>query len=538
MSSLSAKTWEDKDYTLEDVLSGLKATIFLLSFICLVSYGQGNKMKKGDTVNLLFLDDEKISQSESEQIEQRRLVFSYSDENIVFAGTQFTHSYRVVNANSLPKNQHDYYFGVALYNSNQDLVYKGLVSMNYVSAFEKNHKYKTIYYSGTFFLDVPASIDLSDVTQSVFVSLASNTITNIIEIDDITRFYKEPKRADGWNGESFVYRIYGSSPPERSFDFVLLTEGFTKEELQADTKDSLLESKFGQYVQEYIFSLLETEPYKSRKDAINIWVVATPSKDSGVSNPFRNKNLNTVYRATYGATCIERSLIVRDQARALEMASLTPFDQIIVIANDEILGEQGGDILVVSMNKQQASQLIKHELAHAVGMMADEYKYHSDIVTLSKCQNSLYENYSYHIYKTWGRNSHSDYEYDLAPNITNTADASQVKWKEFLNESSPIVYFNYPKAALEFDKDKFVLRGKYQSQFDREKILITMGTDHGSNNIIGFIEDVVVNGSDEEFFCLQKGKSIFVELTNCPPFKGARNQFRAFSKRYFRDKEI
>ena len=65
-----------------------------------------------------------------------------------------------------------------------------------------------------------------------------------------------------------------------------------------------------------------------------------------------------------------------------------------------------------------------------------------------------------------------------------------------------------------------MLRGKYQSQFDREKILITMGPGYESNNIIKFIEGVVVNGSDEEFFVYKKGKQFFVELINCPLKRG------------------
>ena len=133
------------------------------------------------------------------------------------------------------------------------------------------------------------------------------------------------------------------------------------------------------------------------------------------------------------------------------MASHTPFDQILVLVNDKTSGATGADVPTMNLGEDPKESLLtlKHELAHSVGMMADEYKYFSDQRAILKCKNNQFENEVRHSDKRWGRNKYYESQFSLAPNISNLPDPKKIKWKNFLTDDSPIVYFNYPQSALE-----------------------------------------------------------------------------------------
>ena len=67
----------------------------------------------------------------------------------------------------------------------------------------------------------------------------------------------------------------------------------------------------------------KNEPWKSFKDRINIWIVATPSEESGINILKHNIAKKTVFGATRGCDSIPRIL---EEAKVLEVANQTPFD--------------------------------------------------------------------------------------------------------------------------------------------------------------------------------------------------------------------
>ena len=210
------------------------------------------------------------------------------------------------------------------------------------------------------------------------------------------------------------------------------------------SQKALMESKFGKYAKKYILPLLETEPFSSLKENINIWVVATPSVDSGVSNLIRNINKRTVYSAAFGVNCSERTLVVRDQKRTLKIASETPFDQILVLVNSETYGGTGSDIATFSVH-EEAHYFIKHELAHSIGTLADEYSAFSDDLGSRRCEDHGIISHVSHKYKIRGGNTFFEDDKSLAPNLTLFDDPKKAKWAHLLKKDSPIVYFDYAK---------------------------------------------------------------------------------------------
>lgn len=479
------------------------SALFILS-----SCGAKKGLSPGDHLKLAFTDEGQVMQATGDKANHRRLYFSYGIKDAGFAGTENVEAFAKINKDSLPADIRSKFWGVVFHNSDGLPIHQTLLDKSYYyRELEENPDYFVVNYSGVFFVDIPLEVDLKGTTQVHLVDLNENKIAQTFPIDDITKEYINPfNYEEGWNGEKKIYKIHGNTDAAHAFDFVILTEGFTAEELQMETFESMMNSKFGGYVKQFILPLLETAPYKSKKDQINIWVVATPSLESGVSNPFQNKKRRTTYRATFGANCTERSLVVRDQERALKMASLTPFDQAIVLVNDETYGGQGSDIATFSVHSS-APYLIKHELAHAVGLMADEYKYYSDTRARTSCEEHLMETYATHNRKNWGRNRYFEQDTQLAPNLSNQPSPTQVKWAQLLTDDSPIVFFDYPKEDSKLDLETQSLSVEFKASFDRDELLITMGLLRKLNAVLKETTEVQINGDvvDYEMIKMQSG---------------------------------
>lgn len=134
--------------------------------------------------------------------------------------------------------------------------------------------------------------------------------------------------------------------------------------------------------------LLQTEPFKSRKDVINVWSIPTESTDSGInlcSDPLTTRR--TYYRSSgcfdgwtdapqfVGTSYPEVVYEAAWKALRLGLEQVAAF---IVIANCPLYG--GGafpdqKLAFVDMCPEDADKadVAVHELGHVVGLLADEY---------------------------------------------------------------------------------------------------------------------------------------------------------------------
>ncbi|MFO7828232.1 MAG: peptidase M64 N-terminal domain-containing protein, partial [Bacteroidales bacterium] len=93
-----------------------------------------------------------------------------------------------------------------------------------------------------------------------------------------------------------VVTIHESGSPNEKLDLVLLGDGYTEEEMD----------KFIADAQRLTKSLLDAEPYKSRKNDINVWAVKTPSQESGISRPHPGVFKRTALSSHYSSFDSER----------------------------------------------------------------------------------------------------------------------------------------------------------------------------------------------------------------------------------------
>jgi hypothetical protein len=122
----------------------------------------------------------------------------------------------------------------------------------------------------------------------------------------------------------------------------------------------------------YLFSV---EPFKARRGDFNVRAVFAASTDSGVTDPYLALKKNTMFRSAYFSGGSERALAETDHYTLREVASVVPYDFLLVLANARRYGGSAyfGGPAVVAMDSAAARYLVIHEFAHAIGGLADEY---------------------------------------------------------------------------------------------------------------------------------------------------------------------
>lgn len=204
-----------------------------------------------------------------------------------------------------------------------------------------------------------------------------------------------------------VKKIHYSGNPNEKLDILFLAEGYKRSEMTKFNTDVINFS-------EYLFSV---SPYREYKNKINIWSIQSWSEESGSDIPGINEWKNTVLNTSFYSLETERYIMTEDYEKVRDIASLAPYDQIVIIANTPKYG--GGGIYnyysVVTNQSSIAKIVCVHELGHSFGGLGDEY--YSSAVS--------YQNfYNLHC-EPW------------EPNLTTLVDFNS-KWKNMVNIETPI----------------------------------------------------------------------------------------------------
>jgi hypothetical protein len=261
---------------------------------------------------------------------------------------------------------------------------KGYGPNPYLSVSERTGKMITSCMAH-FFIDMPKSFSpaeimsikflMTDITarkeQSYEIQMPAQWALENFDPSQPLKTIDYPSSA----GEKYrIVTLHGSQKPENAWDLVFLGDGFSASELSLNSDEEVLKSKFGLAAIELKDTLFQYEPYKSLRDHINVKLVATVSKDSGIQRGTKGIRLDTFYSAATKAYCTERSFVVRNAQRALEMGSLANADSILVILNTEQYGGQGSFISTSSLNPNKKDVFI-HELGHSLAGLSDGYSY-------------------------------------------------------------------------------------------------------------------------------------------------------------------
>ncbi len=215
-----------------------------------------------------------------------------------------------------------------------------------------------------------------------------------------------------------VYDVVENGDPHNKVDIVVLSEGYTKEEMDEFRKDA---DKFAE-------ALLSTEPFASRKEDFNIRAVEVPAPNSGLNHPQQDIYNRSALSVTYGAFGSERYALGYDNRKIRDAASTVPYEYTAIIMNDSIYGGGGIYNLYITAAADNAfhDYLFVHEFGHHFASLADEY-YTS--ATAYEMGSDVIE------------------PYEL--NVTTHTEKDKIKWGDMIDEDTPLPT---PWGKEKFDK--------------------------------------------------------------------------------------
>ena len=204
-----------------------------------------------------------------------------------------------------------------------------------------------------------------------------------------------------------VDKILYSGEPAHKIDIAILAEGYTIAEMDKFVRDA----------KRLTDSLFVVAPFSEMKEYFNIYALKTPSVESGTDIPGEHIYRNTLYNSTFYTFDISRYLTTSDMKTIHNMASVVPYDQIIILVNSSRYGGGGfyNYVTVCTVDHKLSPKVFVHEFGHGFGGLGDEY-YTSEVA---------YEDYYNLKVEPW------------EPNLSTMVNFDS-KWKDMIDDSTPV----------------------------------------------------------------------------------------------------
>ena len=204
-----------------------------------------------------------------------------------------------------------------------------------------------------------------------------------------------------------VITIQKNGEPETKVDFLILGDGYTAAEAKKFEADA-------RRLTEVLFS---TSPFKENRKSFNVWALAPPAAESGISRPSTGTYRESPLGATYDAFGSERYVLTFDNRALRRAAQFAPYEFVEVLVNNRTYG--GGGIFnlysTVAVDNAFANYVFVHEFGHHFAGLADEY-YTSPVASAPATDRV----------EPW------------EPNVTALLDASALKWRQLVPANTPI----------------------------------------------------------------------------------------------------
>jgi hypothetical protein len=210
-------------------------------------------------------------------------------------------------------------------------------------------------------------------------------------------------------------RVSGPSP--RKVDLLVLGDGYTQAEMP----------KFEADVRRLAKHLFEVSPFKERADDFNVWALAVPTQESGVSRPSTGVHHASALGTRYDIFGSERYVLTLDNRALRDLAQYAPYEFIEILVNNDTYGGGGifGQFSTAAAGNDWADYLFVHEFGHHFAGLADEY-YTSPVAYQSSGARM----------EPW------------EPNVTALRDPARLKWKKYMAARTPLPT-PWPKAEYE-----------------------------------------------------------------------------------------
>ena len=214
--------------------------------------------------------------------------------------------------------------------------------------------------------------------------------------------------------------IQKAGAPEDKVDFLILGDGYTAAEAKKFEADA-------RRLTEVLFA---TSPFKENRRNFNVWAMAPPAAQSGISRPSTGIYRDSPIGATYDAFGSERYVLTFDNQKLRRVAQFAPYEFIEVVVNGRTYG--GGGIFnlysTVASDNAFANYVFVHEFGHHFAGLADEY-YTSPVEYTTPAQRV----------EPW------------EPNVTALLDVSTLKWRHLVSPFANVTPIPTPWNKEEFE---------------------------------------------------------------------------------------
>lgn len=210
-------------------------------------------------------------------------------------------------------------------------------------------------------------------------------------------------------------RVSGPSP--QKVDLLILGDGYTGAEMK----------KFEQTARRLADYLFSVSPFRERAADFNVWALAVPTQESGVSRPSTGTHHASALNTRYDIFGSERYVLTTDNRALRDIAQHAPYEFIEILVNNDTYGGGGiyGQFSTAAANNDWANYLFVHEFGHHFAGLADEY-YTSPVAYQSSGERM----------EPW------------EPNVTALRDPAHVKWARHVTPGTPLPT-PWPKAEYE-----------------------------------------------------------------------------------------
>jgi len=227
-----------------------------------------------------------------------------------------------------------------------------------------------------------------------------------------------------------ILALQQSGFPADKVDFLILGDGYTADERGKCENDA----------RRLMAILFDTEPFKSRRAALNVWGLCPAAAESGISRPSLGIHRRNPAGSTYDAFRSERYVLTFDNRAFRDLASQAPYEFVEILTNTETYGGGGifGLYSTVAADSLWAPYIFVHEFGHHFAGLADEY-YTSDVAYEASGERL----------EPW------------EPNVTALHDPDHVKWQELVEAGTPL--------PTPWEKEAFETRSR-EIQVERRRI--------------------------------------------------------------------